>query len=79
MMNFERGGDPKISIGLGYRELFKSMKGCHLLTEEDLYQNVNNQYYSIDTVRTQNIKKRNEFIFQASCYLINNSISFRAY
>jgi len=77
MMNFERGGDPKISIGLGYRELFKSMKGCHLLTEEDLYQNVNNQYYSIDTVRTQNIKKRNEFIFQALIIIIIVGKKFR--
>jgi len=76
-MNFERGGDPKVSIGLGYREIFKSMKECYLFTEADLYQNVNNQYHSIETVRTQNIRKRNEFIFSALIIIIIVGKEFR--
>jgi len=66
MNNFERGLDPKEAIGLGYKEVFKSMKGCFLLSEEDLYQNVNHQYYSIETVSTQNLK----FLFSAFVIII---------
>ena len=76
-MNFERGIEPKESIGLGYREVLKSMEGCYLLMEEDLYQNVNNIYYSIKTVRTQNIKKRNEFIYSALIIIIIIGKEFR--
>ena len=68
--NFVRGQDPKESIGLGYREVFKSMEGCLLLTEQDLYQFTNNQYYDLETVQTQNIKKRSQFIFSALVIII---------
>jgi len=75
--NFERGRDPKEAIGLGYREIFKSMENCYLLTEQDLYQNVNHQYNSLETVSTQNIKKRNEFIFGAFVIIIVIGDRFR--
>lgn len=77
MNNFERGGDPKEAIGLGYKEVFKSMKGCLLLTEQDLYQNINHQYYDLETVQTQNIKKRSERIFSAFIIIIVIGDRFR--
>jgi hypothetical protein len=77
MNNFQRGIDPKVSIGLGYREIFKSMERCYLFTEADLYQNVDHQYHSIETVSTQNIRKRNEFIFSALIIIIAIGDKFR--
>lgn len=70
MNNFERGIDPKEAIGIGYREVFKSMEGCLLLTEQDLYQNVNNQYWDLESVTTQNIRKRSTFLFSAFVIII---------
>lgn len=75
--NFVRGQDPKEAIGLGYREVFKSMEGCLLLTEKDLYQNVNNTYYDLETVQLQNIRKRNDFIFTAFVIIIIIGDRFR--
>lgn len=77
MNNFERGIDPKVAIGLGYKEIFKSMEGCLLLDETDLYQNINHQYYSIETISTQNLKKRSEFLFHAFVIIIVVGDKFR--
>lgn len=77
MNNFERGRDPKVSIGLGCREIFKSMEGCLLLTEKDLYQNINNQYYDLETVKTTNIKSRSDFIFNSFIIIIVIENRFR--
>ena len=77
MNNFERGIDPKEAIGLGYKETFKSMEGCLLLTEKDLYQNINNQYYDLETVQTSNIKKRAQMIFSAFIIIIVIGDRFR--
>ena len=76
-MNFERGADPKEAMGLGYKEVLKSMEGCFLLTEKNLYQNVNHQYYSIETVQIQNIAKTSEFLYSAFVIIIIVGDKFR--
>jgi hypothetical protein len=77
MNNFERGRDPKEAIGLGYKEIFKSMEGCLLLTEKDLYQNINNQFYSIETIQLQNIRKQSTTLFEAFIIIIVFAGKFR--
>lgn len=76
-MNFERGKDPKETIGLGYKEILKSMKRCLLITEKNLYQNVNHQYYNIETIETRNIAIRKEFLYDAFIIIIIVEDKFR--
>jgi hypothetical protein len=76
-MNFERGKDPKESIGIGYREIFKSMERCLWITEKDLFQNIDNQYYRIETITTSNLRVRSEFIYGAFVIIIVFPDKFR--
>lgn len=78
-MNFERGIDPKEAIGLGYKEVLKSMKGCLLLTEKDLYQNINNQYHNIETVSIKNFRVGSQFLYHAFVIIVIVGDKFRIF
>lgn len=69
-MNFERGLDPKEAMGTGWKGILNSMKYCLLLTEKDLYQNVNNQYYDIESVKIMNIRKKRIYLYEAFIIII---------
>jgi len=69
-MNFQRGIEPKECLGLGYMEVFKSMKSCLMGTEEDLYQNVNNQFYTIEGIQLQNIRKKSDLFYSSLLIIV---------
>jgi len=71
-MNFERGKEPKEALGLGWREVFKSMKshGWLLFEEKDIYQNINNQYYDIEGVSVHNIKSTRKYLYSATLIIL---------
>jgi len=77
MNNFVRGQDPKEALGIGYKEVFKSMEGCIMVTERDLYPNINNRFYDIETITVSNIRVQSKFIFNAFVIIVCFKDQFR--
>lgn len=70
-MNFERGKDPIRALDLGWKKVLEEMGG-RIFYEKDLYQNINNQFFTLDEVRIQNIKSRRGrgYLFEASLIIV---------
>jgi hypothetical protein len=78
MNNFERSDNPNKSLGVGYNGIIQSMNEWLIVTEKDLYQNVNHQYYSIDDIQLLNIRGRRNFqIFEATLVIVIYHGQFR--
>ena len=78
-MNFVRGLDPKEAMGTGWRAILSSMKYCLLITEKDLYQNINNQYYDLETVKVTNIRKQSRFLYDAYVIIVVIGDNFKIF
>ena len=76
-MGFIRGLDPKEAMGTGWRAVYKSMGHCLFLTEKDIYQNINNQYFDIQSIKISNIRKQSRSIYEALIIIVVFKDQFR--
>lgn len=75
-MYFERGLDPKKILDIGWEKVLKDMRG-RIYTEKDLYQNVNNQFYTIEQVKIQNIRDKSHHLYNAVLIIVIVGTNFK--
>jgi len=76
-MSFQRGQDIKDVLDLGYKNALKSMGGCLVFTEKDIYQDINDKSFKIEDLKIENIRKQSTSLYMALVIIVITGDKFR--